>query len=810
MLFFQVPIDFILQMCHYYRERFTERSVPVPTLKTIVVNYMRKITLIMVILILLITTLVQISNAQQASRQSARQIFGQVEQILEENSAELERVQQEYENTCLNDARTVAYILEYNPEAKNDVEELKKIASHVEVDEIHIFNKEGVIVAGTHPQYWGYSFDSGEQMAFFKPLLTDKSLELVQEVTPNTAEGKLVQYSALWSEDGAFILEIGMHPSNVLRATKKNELSYIFSLLRSGVGCTLYAINPETETVVGSTVVADVGRSISELGFQAEQLESDRAFYASPNGTLSYCFSREISGTHVVWVSPVFDLYKNILVSELLLLAGLILVSVILVRVVTNTMDQTVITEIRAINGNLRAIQEGDLTTRVEVERSQEFMELSAHINSMVASLLQSSEMLEMSDKIRSQKEELEEQHIQLEAAVKRAEAASKAKSEFLFNMSHDLRTPMNAILGFTGLALASEDEKVRKEYLQDIDISSKQLLDIINSILELSRIENNQVLLDEELVNVQDTYNKLYAIFDSDLKKKHLSYTADLHIRHPYMFMDTTLYSQIVLNIVSNAIKYTPDGGAITLSARELDGDSPDTCFLETVIADNGIGMSQEFLSQVYDSFTRERTSTASGIQGTGLGLAIVKNLVGLMRGTIHMESTQGKGTKVTIRIPHRLGNPPAAEEPETLDDSLFAGKRILLAEDIDINALIATKLLTGRGFLVERAKDGVECVDMALRAETGYYDLILMDIQMPNMDGYRATRSIRAFADREKASIPILALTANAFREDQERALEAGMNAHVAKPLDAARMFRAIAQALQESEQQRTDNKK
>ena len=492
---------------------------------------------------------------------------------------------------------------------------------------------------------------------------------------------------------------------------------------------------------------------------------------------------------------------QSVIINELLILVGLILISMILVAVVTNTMNKTVIDQLKNINENLRLIENGDLQRKVEVKSSREFSELSAYINSMVGSLLKSSEKLELSEKIKSQKEELERQHEQLEIAVARAESASKAKSEFLFNLSHDIRTPMNAILGFTNFALETDDPAKQKEYLKNIDASSKQLLDLINNILELSRIENQKVMIEEDLVRVSDTYNELCTIFDSDLKKKHLIHNISLDIEHPYMYIDTTHYSKIFLNIVSNAVKYTPEGGIINVSFKELPGDAPNTCYVETVIQDNGIGMSKEFLAHAYESFSRERTSTVSRIQGTGLGLAIVKDLVELMRGTISIESQQGKGTKVTVLLPHRLGKAPAAEraqEMEMLDRSLFEGRRILLAEDIDINAMIATKLLSDKGCIVERAKDGVECVDMLLKAEEGYYDLVLMDIQMPNMDGYNAARTIREFVDEKKASIPILAMTANAFKEDRDKAADAGMDGHIAKPLDAVKMFRTIAEVL------------
>ena len=359
----------------------------------------------------------------------------------------------------------------------------------------------------------------------------------------------------------------------------------------------------------------------------------------------------------------------------------------------------------------------------------------------------------------------------------------------------------MNAILGFTNFALESNDPDMQREYLENIDVSSKQLLDLINNILELARIENHKIIVEEELVDVKETCRKLCTIFSSDLKKKNLTCRVNMDIRHKKLYVDTTHYSQVFLNIVSNAVKYTPDGGTIILSFRELLGDREDTCFVETVIEDNGIGMSEDFLAHAYESFSRERTSTVSGIQGTGLGLAIVKNLVKLMNGSITIESRQGIGTRVTIRLPHRFGEGLAEKtegETSAWEHLRFDGRHILLAEDIDVNAIIATKLLSSKGFIVERAKDGVECVNMLLKAEDGYYDLVLMDIQMPVMDGYQAARAIRSFGDEKKAAVPILAMTANAFKEDREKAAEAGMDGHIAKPLDAANMFRRIAEVL------------
>lgn len=404
-------------------------------------------------------------------------------------------------------------------------------------------------------------------------------------------------------------------------------------------------------------------------------------------------------------------------------------------------------------------------------------------------------------DESKKMSEQLQRQTAELQEALAAAQYASQAKTTFLNNISHDIRTPMNAIIGFTNLALENSNVDDQRKYLNNIAVSSKHLLDLMNDILELCKIENQQIELREEPADIHKVYRKLETMFQLDLEQKHLSYTCNLDIRHTHLYIDTTHYSQIFLNVVSNAIKYTPRDGRITVSCREYPGDTPDTCILETVIQDNGIGMSSEFLSHAYESFSREQTSTVSGIQGTGLGLAIVRNLVDLMKGTVHIESMPGQGTKVTIRTPHRPGSPSKVKDPKKpagADDSILTGRRILLAEDIDINAVIAAKLLSDKGCIVERAKDGIECVDMLQKADTDYYDLVLMDIQMPNMDGYQAAQSIRVFSDKKKAAIPILAVTANAFPEDFDKTIESGMDGHIAKPLDAQKMFQTITEVL------------
>lgn len=404
-------------------------------------------------------------------------------------------------------------------------------------------------------------------------------------------------------------------------------------------------------------------------------------------------------------------------------------------------------------------------------------------------------------DEQKKMEEQFQRQTAELQEALEAAQYANRAKTTFLSNMSHDIRTPMNAIIGYTNFALESADPTVQREYLRSIAVSAKHLLELINQILEFSKIEDQELEINEELADLNEFCRRLETIFKVDMEDKRLTHTITLDVRHTSLYMDETHSFQVLANIISNAIKYTPEGGTISISCTELPGSAPDTCVLETVVRDTGLGMSSAFLSHAFETFSREQTSTVSGIHGAGLGLAISKNLIELMRGTIQIESALGQGTTVTVRIPHRLSEQVVkkpADEPEEPDYSILSGKNILVTDDIDINAMIVSKLLINKGCTVERAKDGVECVDMVQSADAGRYDMVLMDIQMPNMDGYDATRAIRAFENREKADMLILALTANAFQEDIEKAFAAGMNGHIAKPLDAKVLFRKMAEAF------------
>lgn len=380
---------------------------------------------------------------------------------------------------------------------------------------------------------------------------------------------------------------------------------------------------------------------------------------------------------------------------------------------------------------------------------------------------------------------------LQLSAAE--AQEASEAKTRFLFNMSHDIRTPMNAIMGFTELLNRNlDDQEKARGYLRKIQNASSLLLTIINQVLEMARIESGTVTLKLEATDLSALFHSVNTVFEADIQKKNIQYSEDAHVPHKFAYCDKTKLEEIYLNIVSNAIKYTPDGHAIRVEIHELPSEDKKKACYRFTCEDSGIGMSADYLPHIFDEFSREHTTTENKVVGTGLGLPIVKSLIEQMGGTIQVESTQGVGTKFTVDLTLTLASreevyssPEASAEAE---HAKLRGRRILLAEDNDLNAEIAIELLGEKGLLIERAADGEECCTMLAQAPEGYYDLILMDIQMPRMNGYEAAAKIRGMADVKKAGIPIIAMTANAFAEDRQAALDAGMNAHVAKPIDMA----------------------
>ena len=390
-----------------------------------------------------------------------------------------------------------------------------------------------------------------------------------------------------------------------------------------------------------------------------------------------------------------------------------------------------------------------------------------------------------------------------LENALKKAEAASLAKTCFLNNMSHDIRTPMNASLGYAQLM---EDELKGKnlpetsEHLEKLQQSGNLLLSIINNVLDMARIESGRMEIDENYARIEDIRQTLIEIFDDEAKKKNLAFRYTINVEHEHILTDTTKVKEIFVNILSNAIKYTPSGGSVTINVDELICDEPGYMIVRTRVSDTGIGMSQDYQTKIFDAFTRERNTTMSKITGSGLGMPIVKKYVDLLGGTIDVKSEFGKGSTFTVTLKHRIADEgyyteKHVEELET-DSGILEGRNILLAEDNDLNAEIAEAILERAGLKIERVEDGIQCVNQIMEMPAGTYDMILMDIQMPKMDGYKATQAIRNLPDKDKACIPIIAMTANAFEEDKRDAIEAGMNGHVAKPIQVDKLLSTLVE--------------
>ena len=383
-----------------------------------------------------------------------------------------------------------------------------------------------------------------------------------------------------------------------------------------------------------------------------------------------------------------------------------------------------------------------------------------------------------------------QELNAKLQIAVENAESANHAKSTFLFNMSHDIRTPMNAIIGYADLASRHSDDPAKlKNYMENIQVCGQNLLMLLNNVLDLARIENDKTEMEYSVSDVDKDFRNCIAMFQNQADSKRQTLTVTTHLLHPYVYVDIPHLTEVCTNLVSNAVKYTGAGGTICCDITQKPGEKESWCNTVITVADNGIGMSQEFQKHIFEPFERERTSTVSKVEGSGIGMGIVKKLVGLMGGTVEVESKIGVGSKFTVTIPCRIASEDetqAKRETNPSDQKCLRGTRILLTEDNDLNAEIATELLQEEGCTVDRAKDGVECVDMLEKAANGTYRLILMDIQMPVMNGYDAAKKIRRMEDPQKANIPIIAMTANAFTEDRQVALDAGMNDHIAKPIN------------------------
>ena len=994
-------------------------------------NKLRLLITIAVILIVLFGSclFILIKDAEQHFLNSAQIITSQIESLITGNENEKSELQDSLKEEYISKAKALAYILENDPGIEEDYDELCKVASLLSIDEVNVFDQDGLIAYSTVPDYVGFSIYSGGQIAFFEPMMNDHGLELCQDLTPNTKEGKLTMYAAVWRTDGDSIIQIGITPDRLLAALERNDISrvldkmplentmyfiydtvqdkivsstepslrglsneetpldfgissdqfktvavegvnYIYSLKDSGsyrIGICEYQDyvyrDVKTNAVVlllflavslaGVFVLIDVmakrekkneQKYVSELEDVADQLSNykravlsdalislevnltgDDLYYgvwksdagaevpleeiiglstpcsydeyirlwnerfvkrdsgASFSGSTdrehllevfrsgsnevtfdyeaktisgrstwlrrSICMTQNRSGDVIAYTSvkDISALVEQTKREETYIRAlSTEYDSIVVVSYETDKNEDSVVHH-SGISGELAGIVDEetvgetnyirklDLMTRfihpedrakyreaVRRERIvQSFAEDRAHVvdfrlvkpdggkmyyqQRFIPLKADDGTVIGMIACMRNIDEEIRKEfgiRKELEDAKIAAEAANQAKSTFLFNMSHDIRTPMNAIIGFTDIAQKHIDDTAHvKDSLGKVKAASEHLLSLINDVLDMSRVESGQVKIEEEPVFIDAARDNLYSLLAGSAEAKEISLTSVIapSVVHHWIYADRLRLMRVLTNIVSNSVKYTNPGGKIEIRAEELPCDVEGCARMCYTVTDTGLGMSKEFLAHVFEPFSRAESATKSGVIGTGLGMSITKSLVELMGGTIGIESELGKGTTVRIELVSRIAESvdPKSLVPETIDVDL-SGKRILLVEDNELNREIAVEILEEEGIVIDTAEDGDIAVEKMRSAAVGQYDLILMDVQMPKMNGYEATRAIRKIPGAYAAGIPIIAMTANAFDEDKKNAFDAGMNGHIAKPIDVPKLLKTLAEIL------------
>ena len=667
----------------------------------------------------------QMLNNRHSAWIASEMILQQLEDVIEENKESYQTLLETLKEDYTLRAEIVANLLEMEERLYQTTEEYRKIAKQLRVDEIHIINTGGCIVAGTNPEYFGYSFSSGEQMGYFKPMLADKKLSMCQDMVPNTAEGKMMMYAIVWNSSGTAMIQIGITPSRLLAKMNSASVENLVRQMPITSGMNIFLLNATTGKMLATTR-QDV--------LLYELQDSDRLGEGKIQEGKRYRSSAKIRGRQQYLVYEKYGEY-----------------------------DLAVSYGIFEANQNLIYVA------------ATMFLVL-------VLSFLDVFYIPERSIAAMEKNEE------ELKQAKEAAERANAAKTGFLSRMSHDIRTPLNGIIGMIEISDRHREDRALVDANRAKEkVAAKHLLELINDVLEFNKLDEENLQLTKEPFCLKKLWQEIITIVEPRAADKGvlLKYEEQTEGTAAGCVLGSPLHvRQIFINILGNAIKYTDAGGHVLCQVTiKAIGESRISC--RAVISDNGIGMSTAFLPHLFESFSRENTDEKSVTQGTGLGMSIVKHLVDEMGGTITVESKKGVGTTFTVTLLFEEPKEQEGKKIEEGDESAdLSGMRVLLAEDNELNMEIAETFLTDAGVQITKAYNGKEEVERYLEQPAGTFDAILTDLMMPVMDGYEAVREIRSSGRADAQSIPIIALTANAFLEDAERVKKEGMNEHLPKP--------------------------
>ena len=678
----------------------------------------------------------QMLNNRHSAWIASEMILQQLEDVIEENKESYQTLLETLKEDYTLRAEIVANLLEMEGRLYQTTEEYRKIAKQLRVDEIHIINTGGCIVAGTNPEYFGYSFSSGEQMGYFKPMLADKKLSMCQDMVPNTAEGKMMMYAIVWNSSGTAMIQIGITPSRLLAKMNSASVENLVRQMPITSGMNIFLLNATTGKMLATTrqdVLLYELQDSDRLGEGKIQEGKRYRSSAKIRGRQQYLVYEKYGEYDLAVSYGIFEANQNLIYVAATMFLVLILSFLIIFYVTEHSI--------------------------AAIEKNEE----------------------------------------ELKQAKEAAERANAAKTGFLSRMSHDIRTPLNGIIGMIEISDRHREDRALVDANRAKEkVAANHLLELINDVLEFNKLDEENLQLTKEPFCLKELWREIITIVEPRAADKgvRLTYEEQTEGKATGCVLGSPLHvRQIFINILGNAIKYTDAGGHVLCQVTiKAIGESLISC--RTVISDNGIGMSTAFLPHLFEPFSRENTDEKSVIQGTGLGMSIVRHLVDKMGGTIMVESEKGAGTTFTVTLLFEGPKEQECKKIEEGDQSAdITGMRVLLAEDNELNMEIAETFLTDAGVQITKAYNGKEEVERYLEQPTGTFDAILTDLMMPVMDGYEAARAIRGSGRADAQSIPIIALTANAFLEDAERVKREGMNEHLPKPLDVGKMLSVLA---------------